>query len=659
MKGGLTVQELKQMTALRMAQSQEYTPHSSAAPVRNDMVYASAASGPQNTRFAPPALDIYPRSDVRHENRQIFSDDSRREAHIDKRQTQSLFRHQNHSMQLASQPPPSHHNHSAAIPVQHGNIPQAIYQSPLRSVPPVLSKSPARRMKSPSTIPTPVTPVTPTTPTSDVNGGSVPHALTVQELKELTRRRLAREAVVDGRPGGGTGGRGSTSHSREGSVCSNDELSLTADFFDKSSVSGGSGGTDREVDTFSDLLMSSLSLKPVDAQSPRISPLHMLDQFHAYPPINSSLPPPAPTSFGSVNGGASRSSAGPVNAPLASGIHPGLSDNYASSRAPPRDWDANHNQTNSGLRKLALNNANREGGPPDDTGSNAFRPPSPPSSPRSLRNRPKLAVSYPEPLHRMRSTSSDYGSSIPIEAAESVLLTPTPCSPSTPRHMSKYLLDHRLQQKRESVDIDAALLRSGSHDQSLGMLHGLAVLRHDDFGPGAGQEAWYAAHRQSAPYQDNSDQFTAASIRSQNGYGHSNGLLVSIPVGTAAAGTGQSASVSPTSDVDKEVAALDDNVRRGGLAGVEPTTALKSKSFSPIFLYDTSGPFSYTEDTSADAVSRRIDSPMASFEQDLAPLLTSALFTPGSELGPSSSSSSSSRLNTYQRGSADRSRLFP
>ena len=65
----------------------------------------------------------------------------------------------------------------------------------------------------------------------------------------------------------------------------------------------------------------------------------------------------------------------------------------------------------------ALNNANREVSFSEDLHASMFRAQSPPASPRSLRNRPKLGVPFPEPPMRMRSSSSDYGSSIPIEVA--------------------------------------------------------------------------------------------------------------------------------------------------------------------------------------------------------------------------------------------------
>jgi len=671
-KGGLTVQELKQMTALRMAQSQEYAHHMPGPPLRNDMVYASAASLPPPPRFAP-SLEINPRPDVRHENRYMFSDDFRHDSFSDKRNSPSFQKHHNHPMQFASQPLPNH-NHAVPVPVHHGNIPRANYQSPSRSGPPLLSKSPARRMKSPSTVPTPTTPVTPTTPTD------VPHAITVQELKELTRRRLAREAGADGRQGGG-----STAHSREGSVCSADELSLTADIMDKSSLSGGSGGTDREMDTFSELLLSSLSLKPTDNPSPRISPLHMMQQLPPYPPLHSTALPLASVPLSSGNGQVPRLSSDPTGPtapnPAAMGIHPGLNESFGGSSRPftrERERDTDVNQSNAGLRKLALNNANREVTISEEAMLASFRQQSPPASPRSLRNRPKLSVSYPEPLGRMRSSSSDFGSSIPIEAAESVLLTPTPCSPSTPRQqLSKYPLDHRYQQRKESIDrkdsfdLEVALTRAsiglGANDQPLGLLHGLPVLRADDIGHGTArpEEAWYGGRRGPALFQDNADQFAAPmarapiGMRSQSGYSVPNGVLDTenpAPVTMGTRAFGQSASVSPSSDVDMELAALDDNGRRDDVVGLEPTIPLKTQSFSPIFLYDTSGPFSYSPDPITATMANGNTSPMASFEQDLAPLLASALLGPEAEIG--SSSTSTSRLNSYQQGTS-RSRLFP
>jgi len=52
--------------------------------------------------------------------------------------------------------------------------------------------------------------------------------------------------------------------------------------------------------------------------------------------------------------------------------------------------------------------------------------PGPPPSPKSLRSRPKLAVSCPQPVRKRSASDSN---DLPYEVAESVLLTPTGVSP--------------------------------------------------------------------------------------------------------------------------------------------------------------------------------------------------------------------------------------
>jgi hypothetical protein len=58
-------------------------------------------------------------------------------------------------------------------------------------------------------------------------------------------------------------------------------------------------------------------------------------------------------------------------------------------------------------------------------------------SPKSLRNRPKLTVSCPPPVRKRSASDSN---DLPYEVAESVLLTPTPLSPRTPRDLSPRVL---------------------------------------------------------------------------------------------------------------------------------------------------------------------------------------------------------------------------
>lgn len=147
------------------------------------------------------------------------------------------------------------------------------------------------------------------------------------------------------------------------------------------------------------------------------------------------------------------------------------------------------------LRKLAFSNAisrdspvshdSRASSHESTSVTDAPRSLEPPPSPRSLRNRPKLAVPCPE-LVRERSFSD--ASRISFEMAESVLLTPTPKSPATPKFKSSLVGDRN----KDAGEWDALIARTGmglgSIGQPMGLVHGISTYR-----PGDNDDMWMNA----------------------------------------------------------------------------------------------------------------------------------------------------------------------
>eukprot|EP00607_Mallomonas_marina_P010294 CAMPEP_0182417378 /NCGR_PEP_ID=MMETSP1167-20130531/1837_1 /TAXON_ID=2988 /ORGANISM="Mallomonas Sp, Strain CCMP3275" /LENGTH=671 /DNA_ID=CAMNT_0024590895 /DNA_START=298 /DNA_END=2314 /DNA_ORIENTATION=+ len=670
-----------------MAHKQEYRPpivHAhSGPPMRNDVPFSPAALPPPQ-RFNAPTLDMNSRQDLRHENRPPYNDDGRRDPAF-------MVSHNLHQAHYGVVQAPNH-NHSRSSPIS-GMSRNNFNSPPPPPGVPVLSKPSTRHMNSPSPTPA-LSNSSPTTPTTPDGSGNVPHTLTVQELKELTRRRLAREAGVESRSHSE-----SAPHSREGSVCSADELSLMdAELYLEKCGSGGSGRSDREGERererdLSDM-MSSMTLRKLESDpSPRLQSIQpgALPQF---PPLYSSeMSGGAGLGIGSsIQGNMSRlgHTFDSTSATSATGIHPGLSEQNGSFRPFYRDREMDPQFVpQSGLRKSALHKASREGGATDESSIPMYaqRSQSPPTSPRSLRARPKLSVPFPEPLTRQRSTSSDFSSSIPYETAESVLLTPTPCSPSTPRcfsRLDKYSIGDRTPQRRENSERGLNIERRDSFDMEIAMTreavglvplgqasgvmhgHGLPGLKEDETGSGSGSrpgsragsnaEMWSGVRRPTPPsFPDTCDPTV---LVGEGNRGHSvfektirspNDTQVESEVGA---------------DTDPELVALaQKSAREPDITGLESVMTAKTQSFSPIFLYDTPGPFTYsaasvtgtaaistnrTTSGTCEGNSKDISIGTTASTTDLSPLLTCTLLPVRDELVTQTESDSSVSIPSLQ-----------
>eukprot|EP01041_Mallomonas_annulata_P002267 gene2267-4415_t len=447
-KKGLSVQELKQMTALRMAHTQESwtrpsAPHSVEIPVRNDLTFSTV----QPPRYAPSTLDLHHRPEVRLESRSAYPEDTRVEPSF----LMNVIPVRNYPPIIPT-----------STPVK--NLPPPIMQSV-----PVLSTSPSVVVSSP-----------------DANG-IVPHALTVQELKELTRRRLIREGV----PTDGRGLHGSYPHphshhtSREGSVCSADDVNLSADgdnLFDRSSISGASGNTDLDAESYPDYMVPPIPIAPFGVGGGNL--LHQgLGQSNPaiYPPLSMSSMSRQHNHNELLSNGGILHNHETLSFPIGSNHSSNgevLGNGSGQLRYLTRDREMDPASSSSSSQSF-----NPDGLHNDETHGGVGGSRSPPPSPRSLRSRPKLAVSYPDPM-RQRSVSTD-ASTIPYETAESVLLTPTPRSPATPK-LSRQLSTDR----REMFEFDFTLGRvsgggSGSGglstlEQPMGLVHGLSNLKHEE-----------------------------------------------------------------------------------------------------------------------------------------------------------------------------------
>lgn len=232
----------------------------------------------------------------------------------------------------------------------------------------------------------------PTPPPANTSAGGtpsaphMPHGLTVQELKELTRMRLAREKL--------------TQEEVSKVQVARDALTAYRQSLYPDSEESNGPMTDHQMFTM---------LQEMDPQSQKDLPLHS-------EPV---------TELAAKAMGASAASAGVSK-------------------------DKGSQNSLFSLRRLALENRISE---IEDKASELDVIPGPPPSPKSLRSRPKLAVSCPQPVRKRSASDSN---DLPYEVAESVLLTPTGVSPhrktfGSPRVASnktaQHIVDHETPAK--------------------------------------------------------------------------------------------------------------------------------------------------------------------------------------------------------------------